>query len=99
MSTEGKDDVRIDHRLSDKDSIFGRFSYNPTFNSQPALFPDVTVDGLKVSAGGGIFPGPSQADSQGYMADYVHIFRPNLVMELKLTRDEKRDLVAFLRAL
>ncbi len=76
-------DARIDHRFGDKDSIFGRFSYNPTFNSQPALFPDVTVDGLKVSAGGGIFPGPSKADSQGYMADYVHIVRPNLVMELK----------------
>jgi len=76
-------DARIDHRFGDKDSIFGRFSYNPTFNSQPALFPDVTVDGVKVSAGGGIFPGPSKADSQGYMADYVHIFRPNLVMELK----------------
>src|SRR6266404_5519518 len=76
-------DARIDHHFGDKDSIFGRFSYNPTFNSQPALFPDVTVDGVKVSAGGGIFPGPSKADSQGYMADYVHIFRPNLVMELK----------------
>jgi hypothetical protein len=76
-------DARIDHRFGDRDSIFGRFSYNPTFNSQPALFPDVTVDGLKVSAGGGIYPGPSKADSQGYMADYIHIFGPNLVMELK----------------
>src|SRR5207302_10206335 len=76
-------DARIDHRFGDKDSIFGRFSDNPTFNSQPALFPDATVDGVKVSAGGGIFPGPSEADSQGYMVDYVHIFSPNLVMELK----------------
>jgi Carboxypeptidase regulatory-like domain len=76
-------DARIDHHFSANDSIFGRFSYNPTFNSQPALFPDVTVDGLKVSAGGGIFPGPSKADSQGYMLDYVHIFTPTLLMELK----------------
>src|SRR5439155_4767155 len=76
-------DARVDHHFSDKTSIFGRFSYNPTYNSQPALFPDVTVDSVKVSAGGGIFPGPSKADSQGYMADYVHIFAPNLVMELK----------------
>jgi hypothetical protein len=76
-------DARIDHRFGDKDSIFGRFSYNPTFNSQPALFPDATVDGVKVSAGGGIFPGPSEADSQGYMVDFVHIFSPTLVMELK----------------
>jgi Carboxypeptidase regulatory-like domain len=76
-------DARIDHHFSDKTSIFGRFSYNPTYNSQPALFPDVTVDSLKVSAGGGIFPGPSEADSQGYMLDFVHIFTPTLLMELK----------------
>src|SRR5580692_286385 len=34
-------DARVDHRFSDKDSVFARFSYNPTFNSQPALFPNV----------------------------------------------------------
>jgi outer membrane receptor protein involved in Fe transport len=72
-------DARLDHRFSDKDSFFARFSYNPTFNSQPSLFPPVNG----VAAGGGIYPGPSNADSQGYMADYVHIFSPTLVMELK----------------
>jgi len=72
-------DARIDHRFSDRDSIFGRFSYNPTFNSQPSLFP--AVNG--VTAGGGIYPGPSNADAQAYMLDYVHVFSPTLVMELK----------------
>ena len=72
-------DARVDHRFGDKDSIFGRFSYNPTFNSQPSLFPPVNG----VTAGGGIYPGPSNADSQGYMADYIHIVSPTLVMELK----------------
>ena len=76
-------DARIDHRFSDRDSIFVRFSYNPTFNSQPALFPNATVDGQTLSAGGGIYPGPSEADSQGYMASYVHVFSPTMVMELK----------------
>src|ERR1700730_447622 len=76
-------DLRIDHHFSARDSIFGRFSYNPTFNSQPALFPDVTVDGLKVSAGGGIYPGPSTANSHGFMVDYVHIVSPTMVLELK----------------
>src|SRR5215470_10900326 len=69
-------DARIDHHFTDKTSIFGRFSYNPTFNSQPALFPNTTIDGLTVSAGGGIFPGPSEADSQGYMLDFVHVVTP-----------------------
>src|SRR5215470_16686193 len=76
-------DARVDHHFSDKTSIFGRFSYNPTFNSQPALFPNTTVDGLNVSAGGGIFPGPSEADSQGYMLDFVHVVTPTLLVELK----------------
>jgi hypothetical protein len=76
-------DARIDHRFNEKSSIFGRFSYNPTYNSQPALFPDTTVDGVKVSAGGGIFPGPSEADSQGYMLDFVHILTPTMLVELK----------------
>jgi outer membrane receptor protein involved in Fe transport len=76
-------DARVDHRFSDKDSMFARFSYNPTFNSQPSLFPDATVDGLTVSAGGGIFPGPSEADAQNYMVDFVHIISPTMVMELK----------------
>src|SRR5215472_15226984 len=76
-------DARIDHHFSDKTSLFGRFSYNPTYNSQPALFPNTSVDGVSVSAGGGIFPGPSEADSQGYMLDFVHILSPTLLMELK----------------
>ncbi len=76
-------DARIDHKFSDRDSMFGRFSYNPTFNSQPSLFPDATVDGVTVSAGGGIFPGPSVGDTQSYMLDYVHVFSPTMVMELK----------------
>jgi hypothetical protein len=76
-------DARVDHRFNDTNSIFGRFSYNPTFNSQPALFPNATVNGVTVSAGGGIYPGPSKADSQGYMLDYVHIFSPTMVMEIK----------------
>jgi hypothetical protein len=76
-------DARLDHHFSDKTTIFGRFSYNPTYNSQPALFPNTTVDGVGVSAGGGIFPGPSEADSQGYMVDFVHILSPTLLVELK----------------
>jgi len=72
-------DARVDHRFSDKDSAFFRFSYNPTFNSQPSLFPPVNG----ITAGGGIYPGPSNADSQSYMADFVHVFSPTLVMELK----------------
>src|SRR5579862_8506058 len=76
-------DVRIDHRFSDKDSMFGRFTYNPTTTVYPTLYPPVKVDGILVNPGNGIYPGNSTENSQAYMLDYIHIFSPTLVMELK----------------
>jgi hypothetical protein len=76
-------DLRIDHRFSDKDSMFGRFTYNPTTTVYPTLYPQVKVGGITVNPGNGIYPGNSTEDSQAYMLDYIHIFSPSLVMELK----------------
>jgi Carboxypeptidase regulatory-like domain/TonB dependent receptor len=76
-------DARIDHRFSDRDSIFGRFTYNPTTTVYPTLYPQVKVGSLTVNPGNGIYPGNSTEDSQAYMLDFVHIFSPTLVMELK----------------
>jgi Carboxypeptidase regulatory-like domain/TonB dependent receptor len=76
-------DGRVDHRFSDKDSIFGRFTYNPTTTVYPTLYPQVKVGSLTVNPGNGIYPGNSTEDSQAYMLDYIHIFSPTLVMELK----------------
>jgi hypothetical protein len=76
-------DLRIDHRFSDKDSMFGRFTYNPTTTVYPTLYPQVKDDGVLVNPGNGIYPGNSTENSQAYMLDYIHIFSPTLVMELK----------------
>jgi hypothetical protein len=76
-------DLRIDHRFSDKDSMFGRFTYNPTTTVYPTLYPQVKVGSITVNPGNGIYPGNSTEDSQAYMLDYIHIFSPTLVMELK----------------
>jgi len=76
-------DLRIDHRFSDKDTMFGRFTYNPTTTVYPTLYPQVQVGGITVNPGNGIYPGNSTEDSQAYMLDYIHIFSPSLVMELK----------------
>ena len=76
-------DVRIDHRFSDKDSMFGRFTYNPTTTVYPTLYPPVKLDGITVNPGNGIYPGNSTENAQAYMLDYIHIFSPTLVMELK----------------
>jgi hypothetical protein len=76
-------DARVDHRFSDKDSMFGRFTYNPTTTVYPTLYPQVKVGDITVNPGNGIYPGNSTENSQAYMLDYIHIFSPTLVMELK----------------
>lgn len=76
-------DGRIDHHFNEANSIFGRFTYNPTTTVFPTLYPPVKVDGVLVNPGNGIYPGNSTENSQAYMLDYVHIFSPTLVMELK----------------
>jgi hypothetical protein len=76
-------DVRIDHRFSDKDSMFGCFTYNPTTTVYPTLYPQVQYQNIIINPGNGIYPGNSTEDSQAYMVDYIHIVKPTLVMELK----------------
>ena len=71
------------------------------------FFKEVTINGRKASADGPIktFPLRGIKDSPPYLhdgrlltlEDTVEFF--NLVLELKLTAQEKKDLVAFLRAL
>jgi hypothetical protein len=72
-------DVRVDHRFSDKDSIFARFTYNPTTTVYPTLYPKVGT----INPGNGIYPGNSTEDANAYMLDYIHIFSPTMVMEVK----------------
>ena len=72
-------DVRLDHRFSDSDSMFARFSYNPTQTVYPTLYP--VKDGIY--PGNGIFPGNSSETAHAYMAEYVHVFGPTLVGEVK----------------
>jgi hypothetical protein len=65
-------DVRIDHRISDKDSIFGRFSYE----NQPSLIPSPFQNALD---GGSFFDGiedfsyRSAALSETRVFDSTHI--------------------------
>jgi hypothetical protein len=76
-------DARIDHRITDKDSMFFRFTYNPTTTVYPTLYPQVKAYGITINPGNGIYPGNSTEDSQAYMVDYIHIFSPTLVGEFK----------------
>lgn len=77
--TQGRDngDVRIDHRFSQSDSIFGRFSYE----NQPSFTPAPFLNELD----GGAFSDGSEDDSFRSIAlSETHIFSPNLVNEFRL---------------
>jgi len=90
--------VRIDHHISDKDQIFGRFADNPVYTYFPGYFPQVTQaaidagiystdakDYIGIYPGGNNnkFPGPSNTISRNVQLDYVHIFNANMIGDLK----------------
>ncbi len=76
-------DDRIDHHFSDKDSLFARFGYNPVSTLIPGALPATQAQGSTVYPNGTIFSGPSKTTATNIQADYIHIFNPNFVLELK----------------
>lgn len=77
--TESRDnaDVRIDHKFSDNDSLFGRFSYE----NQPSFTPSPFSNILD----GGAFSDGTEDDSfRSVAVSETHIFSPNLVNEFRL---------------
>jgi hypothetical protein len=74
-------DVRIDHHFSPNDQLYGRYSYNPVKTFTPGALP--VINGIQ--AGGGTnYPGNANETAQGGALNYVHIFTPNLLMELTM---------------
>ena len=77
-------DARLDHHLNDSNTFFAHYGYNPATTFVPGGLPGVSVFGKTVfSAGGASLPGPSNTTAQGLSLGYLHIFSPNLIMELK----------------
>lgn len=75
-------DVRIDHHFSQKDTLFGRYSYNRTQAYTPPYLP--AVNG--VQAGGivaGTLPGNNLTTAHNGQFGYTHVFTPSLLLELR----------------
>ena len=75
-------DIRIDHRITDKNSIFGRYSKSSTARSRDNFFP------LGTSPNGNDLPaGPSAGDefgdSKGFTLGDTHIFSPTVVNDAR----------------
>ncbi len=87
-------DIRVDQHISDKDSLFGRYSFNNTNTITPTVFPAVNVasvdpffsgHGAVINPGGTAvgFPGPAKQRQQGLTLNYVHVYNSNLLLNLK----------------
>ena len=69
-------DVRVDQHINDNNMIFGRYSYNNTNTVNPGGLP--AVNGIVPDGG---ITAPELV--QNAMGNYVHIFKPTLLLELK----------------
>ncbi|MBI1956341.1 MAG: TonB-dependent receptor [Acidobacteria bacterium] len=69
-------DVKIDHRISDRDSIYGRYSFTDTYDSSPPAY----------SPGSGYSSTSNYTSglrTQGAQVTYIHTFNPGLLMRLR----------------
>jgi carboxypeptidase family protein/TonB-dependent receptor-like protein len=79
-------DLRIDHRISTTDQLFGRFSYNRTFTYIPGEFPQKQEDGMTIEPGGSLssFPGNMDDAAANIALEYSHVFSSRLSLDLKM---------------
>ena len=74
-------DIRVDHKISDRDSMFVRYSYNNVYTLIPGAFP-VAPNGID-PVGNQNFSGTAKETAHGAQINYTHIIGPRTVMELK----------------
>jgi hypothetical protein len=69
-------DVRVDHKISDKDNAFARFSYE----NQPSFIPPPFNNLLD---GGGFFDGVEDDSYRSLALSEVHLFKPTVINEFR----------------
>jgi hypothetical protein len=80
-------DVRVDQQITQSDTFFARYAYQRTATVTPNSYPAVSIPGLPgpVTVGDeASFAGTSASPDQHAVADYVHIFSPTLVNDLRI---------------
>jgi Carboxypeptidase regulatory-like domain/TonB dependent receptor len=75
-------DIRIDHKITDKNTLFGRYSKSSTARARDNFFP------LGTSPNGNDLPaGPSAGDefgdAKGFTMNDTHIFSPSIVNDAR----------------
>jgi hypothetical protein len=70
-------DIRVDHKLSDKDTSFFRFSFEDQPSNIPPAFPNSLADG------GGFFSGVEDNAYRSLALSETHMFSPRVVNEFR----------------
>jgi outer membrane receptor protein involved in Fe transport len=84
-------DVKVDHRFTQNNTLAMRYSYNDVATFTPGACPTVTISNTTIDpscvtggvGGGGAFPGPNDTAVHAFQANYVRIFSPTLVGEIR----------------
>lgn len=84
-------DMRIDEHINDTDSVFARYTINNNNSMFPGAFPGVKVAGITVFGNGAgsafgpapTFPGSNYGRQQNIAVGWDHIFRSNLLLDLR----------------
>jgi len=78
-------DVRIDHHFSDRNTLFARYSFDDVNTNTPGSLPVVSINGKTFGPSNppGITGGPALERAQNLGLDYIYMFRPQLLLELK----------------
>jgi hypothetical protein len=72
-------DVRIDHQFSERNQMFGRYSYFRDETSPVTPLPD----GSGAAVSGSLATAPQRTLGQSFASNYLHTFSPNLLSEVR----------------
>jgi len=75
-------DARIDHKFSEKNLFFGRYTYNKVDTVTPQAL-GTAPNGIQVSGGRYIFAGPATDGAQQYGFGFTRLINQNLVVDLR----------------
>jgi hypothetical protein len=71
-------DIRVDHRFTERDQVFARYSFAKDFTQPVTPLPDGsgTITGTSAL-------GPQDTLAQSVVGNYVHVFSPTLINEFR----------------
>jgi hypothetical protein len=80
-------DAKVDHHISSRDMMFGRYTYNNANVFIPSPLPITSVAGVTVNPGAGPyganFAGPAVDQEQSASLGYTHLLANNIILDLK----------------